>query len=80
MLIVIDDENTNVVTAGAIVTVTVMLVRRNMSELFGDTTVADKEEIKYVISISDSFRVFFFIQSQLMSFQQLRKITFKQFC
>lgn len=43
---VIDDENTNVVTAGAIVTVTVNLVRRNMKELFGDTTTPVKQEIK----------------------------------
>lgn len=35
-------------TAGAIVTVTVTLVRQNMSELFGDTTAAEKEEIKWV--------------------------------
>lgn len=42
----IDDENTNVVTAGAIVTVTVSLVRQNMGDLFGDTTAAEKEEIK----------------------------------
>lgn len=46
--LVIDDENTNVVTAGAIVTVTVSLVRQNMSELFGDTTAVEKEEIKWV--------------------------------
>lgn len=46
IFLVIDDENTNVVTAGAIVTVTVTLVRNNMSELFGDTSVAEKEEIK----------------------------------
>lgn len=43
---VIDDENTNVVTAGAIVTVTVTLVRKNMKELFGDTERPAKQEIK----------------------------------
>lgn len=43
---VIDDENTNVVTAGAIVTVTVTLVRSNMSELFGNADVAEKQGIK----------------------------------
>lgn len=43
---VIDDENTNVVTAGAIVTVTVTLVRSNMSELFGNADVAEKQSIK----------------------------------
>lgn len=43
---VIDDENTNVVTAGAIVTVTVTLVRRNMKELFGNSDVAEKQGIK----------------------------------
>lgn len=43
---VIDDENTNVVTAGAIVTVTVTLDRRNMKELFGDSDVAEKPGIK----------------------------------
>lgn len=43
---VIDDENTNVVTAGAIVTVTVSLVRNNMSTLFGDTTAVEKQGIK----------------------------------
>lgn len=42
---VVDDENSNVVTAGAIVTVTVSLVRRNMKELFGDTTAVEKETI-----------------------------------
>ncbi|CAH2242015.1 jg21864 [Pararge aegeria aegeria] len=39
---VIDDENSTVVTAGAIVTVTVLLRRTNMKELFGDTTVKEK--------------------------------------
>ncbi|XP_055373196.1 translocation protein SEC63 homolog [Condylostylus longicornis] len=43
---VIDDENTNIVTAGAIVTITVTLVRRNMKELFGDSSIAEKESIK----------------------------------
>ncbi|XP_052892215.1 translocation protein SEC63 homolog [Anopheles moucheti] len=42
---VVDDENSNVVTAGAIVTVTVELVRRSMSELFGDTTAKEKQGI-----------------------------------
>lgn len=42
---VIDDENTNVVTAGAIVTVTVTLVRRNLRELFGNADVAEKQAI-----------------------------------
>jgi translocation protein SEC63 len=41
---VIDDENPTVYTAGAIVTVTVSLVRQNMSVLFGDDTVTDKHE------------------------------------
>lgn len=39
---VIDDENSTVVTAGAIVTVTVFLRRTNLSELFGDTTIKEK--------------------------------------
>ncbi|KAG5677179.1 hypothetical protein PVAND_006960 [Polypedilum vanderplanki] len=43
---VVDDENSNVVTAGAIVTVTVNLVRRNMSDLFGDSSAAEKQSIK----------------------------------
>lgn len=43
---VVDDENTNVVTAGAIVTVTVTLVRRNMKELFGDSAAVEKQTIK----------------------------------
>lgn len=43
---VIDDENTNVVTAGAIVTVTVTLVRSNLKELFGNADVAEKPGIK----------------------------------
>lgn len=43
---VVDDENSNVVTAGAIVTVTVNLVRRNMSELFGDSNAVEKQNIK----------------------------------
>lgn len=42
---VVDDENSNVVTAGAIVTVTVELVRRSMSELFGDVTAKEKQSI-----------------------------------
>lgn len=43
---VVDDENSNVVTAGAIVTVTVTLVRRNMKELFGDSLAVEKQTIK----------------------------------
>ncbi|XP_058461818.1 translocation protein SEC63 homolog [Malaya genurostris] len=42
---VVDDENSNVVTAGAIVTVTVELVRRSMSELFGDASAKEKQGI-----------------------------------
>jgi translocation protein SEC63 len=42
---VVDDENSNVVTAGAIVTVTVNLVRRSMNELFGDTLAVEKQTI-----------------------------------
>lgn len=38
---VVDDENPTEVTAGAIVTVTVTLKRKNMSSLFGDETVKD---------------------------------------
>lgn len=43
---VIDDENTNVVTAGAIVTVTVTLIRKNLKEFFGDTTIVEKQSIR----------------------------------
>ncbi|XP_041976293.1 translocation protein SEC63 homolog [Aricia agestis] len=43
---VIDDENSTVVTAGAIVTVTVFLKRTNMKELFGDTSIKEKDNIK----------------------------------
>lgn len=43
---VVDDDNTNVVTAGAIVTVTVFLKRRNMSELFGASNISEKTLIK----------------------------------
>ncbi|XP_047985994.1 translocation protein SEC63 homolog isoform X1 [Leguminivora glycinivorella] len=39
---VIDDENSTVVTAGAIVTVTVFLRRTNMKELFGDSSIKEK--------------------------------------
>ncbi|SPP77173.1 translocation protein SEC63 homolog [Drosophila guanche] len=42
---VIDDENTNVVTAGAIVTVTVTLERKDMKTLFGDTKAPEKQGI-----------------------------------
>lgn len=45
---VVDDENSNVVTAGAIVTVTVELVRRSMSDLFGDTSAKEKQSITWV--------------------------------
>lgn len=48
-IVVIDDENTNVVTAGAIVTVTVTLTRNNMSQLFGDSSAKLKDEIRYVL-------------------------------
>ncbi|KAJ9579934.1 hypothetical protein L9F63_004407, partial [Diploptera punctata] len=41
---VIDDENPTVYTAGAIVTVTVTLIRQNMRILFGDDSVMDKHE------------------------------------
>lgn len=44
---VIDDENTNVVTAGAIVTVTVTLIRKDMKTLFGDSKAPQKQGIKY---------------------------------
>lgn len=43
---VVDDENSNVVTAGAIVTVTVNLVRRSMNELIGDTAAVEKQTIR----------------------------------
>lgn len=43
---VVDDENSNVVTAGAIVTVTVNLERRSMKELFGDIAAVEKQAIK----------------------------------
>lgn len=43
---VVDDDNTNVVTAGAIVTVTVFLKRKNMSELFGASNINEKSLIK----------------------------------
>ncbi|XP_069688937.1 translocation protein SEC63 homolog isoform X2 [Periplaneta americana] len=41
---VIDDENPTEYTAGAIVTVTVTLIRQNMSILFGDDSVSEKHE------------------------------------
>lgn len=44
-LAVIDDENPTEVTAGAIVTVTVTLIRQNMSTLFGDETVVEAQAI-----------------------------------
>lgn len=43
---VVDDEDSNVVTAGAIVTVTVTLVRRSMEEFFGDASAVEKQTIK----------------------------------
>jgi len=43
---VIDDEATTVYTAGAIVTVTVQLKRRDMKVLFGDDSFADKHHIE----------------------------------
>ncbi|VVC92869.1 unnamed protein product [Leptidea sinapis] len=43
---VIDDENSTVVTAGAIVTVTVLLQRTNLKELLGDTSIKEKQIIK----------------------------------
>lgn len=43
---VVDDENSNVVTAGAIVTVTVNLLRRSMKELIGDASAVEKQTIK----------------------------------
>ncbi|XP_022178428.1 translocation protein SEC63 homolog [Myzus persicae] len=43
---VIDDEATTVYTAGAIVTVTVQLKRRDMRVLFGDESYADKHHIE----------------------------------
>ncbi|XP_072401272.1 translocation protein SEC63 homolog [Diabrotica undecimpunctata] len=42
---VMDDENPNEVTAGAIVTVTVTLIRKDMSILFGDESAKDVTEI-----------------------------------
>lgn len=41
-ILVIDDEETKVYTAGAIVTVTIALVRKNMRVLFGDESVKEK--------------------------------------
>lgn len=40
-----DDENPTEVTAGAIVTVTVTLIRKDMSSLFGDNTVVENNLI-----------------------------------
>lgn len=42
---VMDDENPTEVTTGAIVTVTVTLIRKDMSTLFGDETIEDKNII-----------------------------------
>ncbi|XP_033224436.1 translocation protein SEC63 homolog [Belonocnema kinseyi] len=39
---VIDDENPTVYTAGAVVTVTVMLIRKDMKHLFGDESVKEQ--------------------------------------
>lgn len=44
-ILVIDDENPTEVTAGAIVTVTVTLIRKDMSVLFGDETVVENNVI-----------------------------------
>ncbi|GFG30385.1 hypothetical protein Cfor_05840 [Coptotermes formosanus] len=49
---VIDDENPTVYTAGAIVTVTVTLIRNNMNVLFGDESVTDKHEQQDVPSLT----------------------------
>ncbi|XP_011506359.1 PREDICTED: translocation protein SEC63 homolog [Ceratosolen solmsi marchali] len=43
---VIDDENSTVYTAGAIVTVTVTLTRTDMAHLFGDDTIKEKTLIE----------------------------------
>lgn len=43
--LVIDDENPTEVTAGAIVTVTVTLIRQDMKSLFGDESVPDAAPI-----------------------------------
>lgn len=40
-----DDENPTEVTAGAIVTVTVTLIRKDMSVLFGDDTIKENNMI-----------------------------------
>lgn len=40
-----DDENPTEVTAGAIVTVTVTLIRKDMSVLFGDETIKENNMI-----------------------------------
>lgn len=45
IFLVMDDENPKEVTADAIVTVTVTLIRRNMSTLFGDETVKEVTQI-----------------------------------
>lgn len=50
---VIDDENPTEVTAGAIVTVTVNLVRHDMSSLFGDDSIADAEPISELLNDSE---------------------------
>lgn len=42
---VVDDENPTEVTAGAIVTVTVTLIRKDMNEIFGDYTVKEAANI-----------------------------------
>ena len=43
---VIDDEASTVFTAGAIVTVTCVLKRQNLSEVFGDETYKDKNIVE----------------------------------
>lgn len=45
LFLVMDDENPTEVTAGAIVTVTVTLIRKDMSVLFGDETVVENSII-----------------------------------
>lgn len=45
VLLVIDDENPTVYTAGAIVTVTVSLTRKDMKHLFGDDSVNEQNII-----------------------------------
>ena len=64
---VVDDEDSNVVTAGAIVTVTVTLIRRSMKELFGDVMAVEKEGIQDQEVIleegPDGEKIFFFFKN-----------------